>query len=444
MSPPFIGLDLGTTAVKACAFTATGSVLDQETRTYSLYHPVPGAAVQQIEEIVTATEEALTALCLRLATRPRALGLSAAMHSLLLCDAQMQPLTALITWADVRAEAVMPTFPAAQRTALHRQAGVPVHPMTPLVKLKWLLQTQPELRKTAVYCTDLKSFLLHRWTGRYLIDEQLAAATGWYKLTSRSWSAEALRATMPGTFPFRLPEIVAIDTLLDWQPAVAHRLGMTGVALYPGGSDGVLSNLGSGLLQADELVVSVGTSGAVRVTHQQRDVAPARGLFNYPLYGNYYVLGGATNNGGNVLAYWQQLLCGHFPDMDSFMRAALSPAAERLPVFQPWLYGERAPVWQAAATAAITGLRSDHTPVQLAQAVVHGVTDNLVAIIRQVEVVSGPARQISVTGGITRSPQWLALLAQKSQRPIVQQATPQAAAWGAAMVAKGDHRKLLG
>ncbi|MEM6770747.1 MAG: FGGY-family carbohydrate kinase, partial [Bacteroidota bacterium] len=209
-----------------------------------------------------------------------------------------------------------------------------------------------------------------------------------------------------------------------------------------GGSDGVLANLGSGILEPGVFALSVGTSGAVRTTHQQADIDPNLGLFNYKLYGNHYVIGGATNNGGKVLAYWQDLLRSHFPDMAAFMRAALSVPERDAPNFAPWLYGERAPLWDAAATAALTGLRGHHGPEHLAAAVVHGVTNNIVTIIRNLEAAVGKARQIQVTGGITKSPQWLELLAQKCAREVVETEVPQATAYGAALVAMGKLEEL--
>jgi len=223
---------------------------------------------------------------------------------------------------------------------------------------------------------------------------------------------------------------------LEWKEEVAKRLGLTGVPIFLGGSDGVLANLGSGLFAAGEVALTVGTSGAVRATHRRPRIEPRHGLFNYKMFGDLYVVGGATNNGGNALEYWQQLLSAHLPGVGAFIDAALSVPAEESPSFQPYLYGERAPVWNAAATAELTGLRGYHDHRHLARAVLEGITDNLVTILQQLEAAVGPARLIHASGGFTRSPEWLTLLGVKAEREVVVAETAQASAYGAALVAR--------
>lgn len=437
MSTYFLGLDVGTTSTKACAFTAQGTLSGLVEVSYPLEHPVPGAAVQSPMQILDSAESAITGLINKMGSAPQAIGLSCAMHSLVLCDEYETPITPVITWADIRAQSIMDHFSPEQRSALHRATGTPVHPMSPLVKLRWLLTTAPHLEEEAIFCYGLKSFLTKYWTGQALQDEQLASATGWYSPATGGWHQPALDLISEGDFPFVLPPVQPANTRLTWDATVAERLGVKDIPLYLGGSDGVLANLGSNILSPGVFALSVGTSGAVRTTHQQATIDPELGLFNYQLYGSHYAIGGATNNGGKVLAYWQELLKGHFPDMESFMAAALSVPPEQSPVFQPWLYGERAPLWDAAATAGFGGISGHHQPAHIAAAVLHGVTDNIVTIIRQLEEAVGPARQIQVTGGITKTPAWLKLLAEKCQREVIETAVPQATAYGAALVAMG-------
>lgn len=437
MSTYYVGLDVGTTSTKACAFTRKGQLLGLVEVHYPLEHPEPGAATQAPMQILRAAEAAIVDLIKKIGTPPQAIGLSCAMHSLILCDEYEAPITPVITWADVRAQEVMDDFTSEQRKNLHHATGTPVHPMSPLVKLRWLLKSQPALLEEAVYCYGLKSFLTKYWTNTALQDEQLASATGWYSAAKGAWHQPALDLVTEDTFPFILPPVRPANTQLTWNGSVAERLGVRGVPLFLGGSDGVLANLGSNILEAGTFALSLGTSGAVRTTHQKDTIDPSLGLFNYKLYGKYYAIGGATNNGGKVLAYWQELLKGHFPDMETFMAAALSTPKEALPEFQPWLYGERAPLWDAAATAGFMGISGHHRPEHLAAAVLHGVTDNMVTIIQNLETAVGPASQIQVTGGITKSPGWLKWLEEKCERQVVETEVPQATAYGAALVAMG-------
>ena len=430
-----IGLDIGTTATKACAFNDQGEMIGLVERGYALLHPEPGAAEQVAEAVFSAAEEALIALVRETAGTPAGIGLSCPMHSLLLLDENHAPLGNVITWADARPQDAMGGFTAADRHQLHELTGTPVHPMSPLVKLRWLASEYPERMEAAACVADLKSALVLRWSeSGFLLDEQLASATGMMDLKTSQWAAPALRKA--GIDQSKLPVIKPAATELMWRPAVAEKLGLTGVPLYLGGSDGVLANLGSGIMDGGEVALSIGTSGALRTTHTKARVDPGLGLFNYKMKDGLYVIGGPTNNGGKVLAYWQNLLSAHFPDVGAFIDGALSVASEDAPDFGPWLYGERAPLWDAAATASLTGLRGHHQPAHIARAVLDGVTDNLIAILRSLEEAVGPAERILGSGGFTKSPEWVALIAERSGREVVIADAAQASAYGAALVAR--------
>lgn len=428
-----LGLDIGTTATKACAFDADGREIALVQRAYELYHPEPGAAVQDAETVFSAAEAALTELVAGLDAPPLSLGLSCPMHSVLLLDAAGQPFSPVYTWADTRGQSVMDEFPPDQRRDLHRRTGTPVHPMSPLVTLRWLARHRPAEYAAAAYASDLKSALVSRWTQDGLIlDEQLASASGLMDLRASEWLPEVVE--LLGKEHPQLPEIRPANTRLCWQPKVAERLGLADVPLYLGGSDGVLANYGTGITACDQVAISVGTSAAVRTTHAAWDVDPEHGLFNYKLKHGRYAIGGATNNGGKVLEYWQRLLAAHYPDVGAFIDGAMSVDAAAAPAFVPFLNGERAPVWDAAAAAALTGLRGHHTPAHVARAVLEGVTGNIVRILRDLEAAVGPASELLIAGGVTQSPEWVALIGRRTGRPIRVAPREQAVAYGAAMV----------
>lgn len=428
-----IGLDIGTTATKACAFNDAGEMIGIAERAYDLLQPEPGAAEQDPEAVFSAAEAALAELVKETNGEPASVGLSCPMHSLLLLDENYAPLGKVLTWADARPQDAMEGFTSKDRSDLHGLTGTPVHPMSPLVKLRWLANEYPERLEAAAYVSDLKSALVHRWSeSGFLIDEQLASATGLMDLETSQWADVALKKA--GITTEKLPQIKPAATELQWRASVADKLGLTSVPLYLGGSDGVLANLGSGIMECGEVALSIGTSGALRTTHTQARVDPKLGLFNYKMKDGLYVIGGPTNNGGKVLEYWQGLLSAHFEDVGAFIDGALSVAAEDAPDFGPWLYGERAPLWDASATASLTGLRGHHQPAHIARAVLDGVTDNLIVILQSLEKAVGPADRILGSGGFTKSPEWVALIAERSGRKVVIADAAQASAYGAALV----------
>jgi len=435
--PLYLGLDLGTTSAKACAFDDEGKMVAERSGSYPLLHPEPGAAVQDAEGIATVAEQLLKDLITDLPYPATGMGISCPMHGVLLLDADGKPTGPVITWADVRPQAVMDEFPAHLRSRLLRKTGTPVHPMSPLVKLRWMVQRRPEMLEGARYLSDLKSYLVDRWTtnGR-LLDEQLASATGLLNLEQRDWDGEALTLAGGGrSLPLSLPEVVPAGTSLQWKSSVAAQLGTQDLPLYIGGSDGCLANLGSGLLEPGKVSLTIGTSGAVRATHRGLRSDVDHELFNYLLYGEYAVLGGATNNGGKVIEWTYDLLKGHFGSIGEMIAAAAGAKDTELK-FTPYLNGERAPIWDALATAAFTNLRGHHQPVDVARAVLLGVTDNVIEILRQVEAATCPSEIIYASGGFTRSQEWVDLLAERSGRSVEIAHTPQASAYGAALIAK--------
>ena len=444
----FIGLDLGTTSAKACAFDSTGKLLTERIAHYPLAHPEPGAAVQDPAVMVEKTADILASVIAGTSGECRSIAISTAMHGVLLLDEAYEPLGPIITWADVRAQSVLPLPPPsplrprpneAGKLSLAELTGTPIHPMSPLVKLRWLTDHHPERLRAATYFGDLKTYLINRWTtAGHVLDEQLASATGLLDVATGEWAAAALHAAGQdddAAYRVKFPKVVPVTTQLEWRPEIAAEFGAQNIPLFIGGSDGCLANIGSGLLTPGHAAVTIGTSGAVRITHRQaRPDYHGQTLFNYRIKDDYFALGGASNNGGKAIEWIYELLSAHFEDIgDLLTRAA---AHETDLVFRPFLNGERAPAWDATATAAFENLRGHHGPLDLARAVLDGVTKNICTILRHVEAASGPVRRIYASGGFTRSPEWLQLLADYSGREVVVASTPQASAYGAALVGR--------
>ena len=442
--PFYVGVDVGTTSVKVCAFDGDGAMVAETIKAYELLHPEPKSAVQLPSDIIEACNAALRQTVRKCPGPVAAIGLSCPMHSVVLYHEEEGFADTIYTWADGRGEDVIHHFGKDLRRELHRLTGTPVHPMSPLVKFRWLRENYPEQIAAATHLYSLKELLVNFWATETALDEQLASATGLYDAVAGEWCDLALRTAAGQTaeeyeregFTLQLPPVRPATYRLEWRPETARWLGVQGIPLFLGGSDGCLANLGSGITGPGEVAVTIGTSAAVRATHPRGRIDPAHQLFNYQIDAERFAVGGASNNGGKIVEYWQELLRAHFVDIPAFIDAAFTQDEDDSLCFQPYLYGERAPLWDAAATAALTGLRGHHTPAQIARAVLDGVTDNVVAILRALEAATGPTKTIHASGGFTRSPEWMALLAEKSGREVVMAKTPQASAYGAALVAR--------
>nr|MBF6591502.1 sugar kinase [Ktedonobacterales bacterium] len=179
-----IGVDMGTTTVKAVAFDMDGREIARAAEALTLWQDETGAAAQDAAEVYTATTGTLA----RVAADARArgyvitrVGLSAAMHSLLPVTADGAPLMRAMTWMDGRAEAeAHALWASATGQALYARTGTPIHAMAPLPKLLWLSATQPHIFASAARFVSLKEWVWQRWYGVWEVDASLASATGLY------------------------------------------------------------------------------------------------------------------------------------------------------------------------------------------------------------------------------------------------------------------------
>jgi gluconokinase len=160
-------------------------------------------------------------------------------------------------------------------------------------------------------------------------------------------------------------------------------------------------------------------------------------LFNYILDDSHYVSGGPISNGGIVLQWYAENFLNkkllHDKDMIWFAEAAAKAGtgSDGL-LFLPYLLGERAPVWDAQASAVFFGIRSHHTTHHFMRAIMEGVAFALLQVMELLENSVGPARNIYCSGGFTKSPLWVQWLADCFGKPMIVSGTGDASATGAA------------
>jgi len=434
-----VGLDIGTTGVKAVAFGLPPSWRRVAIREYPLLQPQPGWQVQEPEAILDATATAL-AECVAAAAGAEviAIALSTAMHGLIGVDAELRPLTPLITWADARARAEARMLRASgQGSELHRRTGAPVHSMTPLAKLMWLQRHEPRICRDARWWLGLKDYLLLRLTGAVATELSSASGTGLLDMASRSWSTAAVE--LAGISVDQLPEILPTTATLALSATAARRVGLrAGTPVVAGAADGPLGNLGTRAMAPGVAGLSLGTSGAVRMVVPEPRVDDEGALFCYALTDAVWVAGGAVSNGGIVVRWAGRALAPDLQDAGPgrtdeavLALAASAPAGCDGLVMLPYLLAERAPLWDPDVPGAYLGLRRDHGRAHLVRAAVEGVCLQLRVILDQLDRLH-PVRSVRVTGGALRSPLWRDVLAAALDRPLHTVGDAEGTALGAA------------
>jgi gluconokinase len=421
-----IGLDVGTSGVKAAAFGLRSRWSSVALREYPLLEPEPGQEVQDPTRILQACGEAL-AECAGAAggSEVVAVSVSAAMHGLLALGADRRPLTPLVTWADSRArEESRALRRAGDGVAARLQAltGAPVHPMTPLTKLLWFARHDPTTWAAARWWIGLKEWALLWLTGELVTELSSASGTGLLDMATRSWSPVALALCRLDSD--RLAPILPTTATLALAAGTAHRVGLpAGTVVAVGAADGPLGNLGSGAIAEGVAGLSLGTSGAVRMAVGRPQVDRGGALFCYALTDSLWVIGGAISNGAGVLRWVGRSLT---PDLQSAVggwaaavrvRGATAPPGSEGLLMLPYLLAERAPLWDPDLPGAYLGLRREHTRAHLARAAMEGVCLQMRLVLDRLDEVT-PVSVVTVTGGAFRSPLWRQLMAAVLARPI--------------------------
>src|SRR3954451_3994407 len=238
-----LGVDIGTTATKVVAFDAEGREHASAAAGYTLDQPEPGYAVQDPDAIRRAVAKAVAEVS-RAAEDVKGICFSAAMHTLLAVDEGGRPLTPSISWGDTRAAAQAERLREAHGgLALHRRTGTPLHPMSPLAKLVWFREEDPETFAAAHRWIGIKEYVIAGLTGEWVVDHSIASATGLLDLAKLDWDREALE--LAGIDRDRLSSLVPCTHVLPRLTSdAAGELGVPAECpVVVGPSDGPLPNL---------------------------------------------------------------------------------------------------------------------------------------------------------------------------------------------------------
>jgi len=436
----YVGIDIGTSNTKVIAVKADGEVQYAASRGYPLHTPQDGYVEQDPELVVEAVVEALKELASMILPQDRfvAASFSSAMHSVLLLDENNVPLSDVITWADTRSREVAHALKeTSEGYAIYRKTGTPIHPMTPLCKLAWLHRFEPDLMEKTRRIVSIKAYLFFKLFGEFVVDHSIASATGMFDIFSRKWDDLAVRHAGVSTQELSQP-VPALYKLGPLTGQFAKELAAyTSTLFCAGASDGCLANYGLGVMDSSHAALTIGTSGAIRVTCAEPATDPESRLFTYILDDQLYVTGGSMNSGGILMQWFRD----HMLDGEdaSFMRlmekAGKVPAGSEGLICLPYLLGERAPHWNSFDKGVFFGVSYQHTQAHFLRAMMEGVAYNFLQIVEAIEELFGPIESVLATGGFLKSPVWVQVLADVLNKPVLTSTVGDASAVGAAFMA---------
>lgn len=420
-----LGIDLGTSELKAILLSAEGEVLAQAGARVEVSRRQSGWSEQNPADWWQACLSALGQLR---ATNPQAwarvgcMGLSGQMHGAVMLDAAEQVLYPAILWDDSRAvlqaSQLNQDFPDyAEVTGSLAMAGLTAP------KLLWMQQHEPQLFARIASVLSPKDYLRLLLTGEQVSDMSDAAGTLWLDVAKREWYAPMLHAT--GLTVEHMPRLLEADQLSARLSAeAADALGLPlDLPLAAGGGDNPVSAVGIGAVNAGDAFVTLGTSAAiVAITdHPAGNPASAVHSFCHALPQRWYTMG-AMLAGASCLR-WVTRLLGQpseqaLLDLVHAQWPVDQPVAVSSPLFLPYLAGERTPHNDPLLRGGFMNLGHDSTPAMLGYAVLEGVGFGLLDAMNATLSAGATVNACALVGGGARSEYWAQLLANILDREV--------------------------
>lgn len=414
----FLGLDLGTSGLKALLTDRDGRVVGTADATYENPHPHHGWSEQNPADWITACESVLDQLK---ASAPAALadlrgiGLSGHMHGATLVDANGDVLRPCMLWNDTRAAEEAAWLDA--QPDMHAITGNIVFPGFTAPKVLWLEKNEPEVFAKIAKVLLPKDYLRFWLTGEYVGDMSDAAGTSWLDVGKRDWSDQALetarmrRDQMPALVEGSAPSG-------DMRQKLRDRWGITGNVVVAGSAgDNAAAACGAGCFAEGQGFVSLGTSGVLLAAKESYspDAASAVHTFCHAVPDRWYQMGvilAATD-----CLNWLSRQVGQKPAaLIGLLPEEINGPSDLL--FLPYLSGERTPHNDATVRGAFIGLDVGHTPADLTQAVVEGVSFALRDCLAALNGTGTELQSVLAMGGGTRSAYWRETLATVLNLPL--------------------------
>ncbi len=438
-----IGVDIGTTHTKAVATSTTGEVLHEEKANYPTLQPALGFSEQDPILIFDAVVNVLEKVVAGIAGKHEAIAVcfSAAMHSIMALDKEGLPLTNIYTWADTRANKYAHELKDTEKgRMIYAQTGTAVHPMSPLCKIAWIKNELPDVFANTHKFLSVKEYIFYRLFNRFVVDFSIASATGLFNNRTLSWNDDSLQFAGITSDQLSEPVSTTHSEILSNTVFIDRFRLKKEIPFIIGSSDGCLAILGSGALAPNEAALTIGTSGAVRKMTDQPMTDQHGRLFAYILDDSKFVCGGASNNGGIVLKWFSEnMLDRPFSSAESFnwfmQTAAKAPAGSNGLIFLPYIYGERAPVWDADARGVFLGINSSHTSSHFTRAILEGISFSLCQILHAMEESGVGIDTVYASGGFIESDFWLQLLSDILNKKVIVSHAADASAMGAIFLA---------
>ena len=413
----YLGIDLGTSGVKALLLDEGGEVVASHSEALPISRPQPLWSEQDPDDWWRATDAAVRALGEHHALNGvEAIGLSGQMHGATLLDKRGRVLRPAILWNDGRS--------AEQCAELERRVpdarritGNMMMPGFTAPKLLWVREHETDVFRATDKVLLPKDYLRLMLTGEFASDLSDSAGTMWLDVGARDWSDELLGACELGRA--HMPALYEGDQITgQLHGELARNWGMARVPVVAGGGDNAAGAIGVGLHRAGQAMLSLGTSGVYFAVSDGFRSNPDLAVhsFCHALPDTWHLMSVMLSAASCV--DWACRLTGAASVAALLHEAEHDAGSVALPWFLPYLSGERTPHNDPYAKGVFYGLTHRHSRPELARAVLEGVGFGLADGIDAVDASGMEAERITLIGGGARSAYWRQMLADISGRTL--------------------------
>ncbi|WP_300380823.1 xylulokinase [Henriciella sp.] len=413
----FLGIDIGTSSVKAVLMDEAGAVVDSSSAEVPISRPKPLWSEQNPADWWTSTNMAIAGLSVKHRHGVRAIGLSGQMHGATLLDDSLTPLRPAILWNDGRSHAEAADLQVREPEFVSRGGNL-VMPGFTAPKLEWVRQQEPEVFARTAKVLLPKDYVRLRMTGELASDMSDSAGTLWMDVAGRKWHEPLLEAC--GLTTDQMPELYeGIEETGILRREAAEAWGMDRVPVIAGGGDNAAGAVGAGIVDEGDALLSLGTSGVIFVagTEFRSNPGSAAHAFCHALPERWHLMS-VMLSAASCLD-WACQLTGTKTAEQLINLASQDAKIACEEVFLPYLSGERTPHNNPHASGVLFGLGHDSSKGQVAQAVLEGVAFGMADGFDALLASGIDVHSISVIGGGSQSSYWGRILAGVLKRPLV-------------------------
>lgn len=431
----YLGIDIGTSGVKAVLVDEAQIVVDQASAPLAVSRPKPLWSEQDPAEWWRATNEAIQKLDSRARRAVKAIGLSGQMHGATCLDKSGKVIRPAILWNDGRSAENCAQM-MADMPLLTDISGNLAMPGFTAPKLHWMREHEPDNFARIDKVLLPKDYVRYLMSGDFASDMSDSAGTLWMDVEARNWSDDILALT--GLSRENMPTLYeGSEATGQLSASVADDWGMARVPVAAGGGDNAAGAVGAGVVKPGEGFISLGTSGVVFLADDQYRPNTDGAVHTF-----CHALPGLWHQMSVILAAASAVdfvarIAGFKTEAALYEQTADARSPGRGAIFLPYLSGERTPHNNPHATGAFYGLTHEDTPLSMAQAALEGVAFALADGVDVLKATGAKIDSLTVIGGGSRSSWWGEVISSAMDLPLTYRtASAVGPAYGAARLAR--------